>query len=141
LAVFTAFNILANYKFPLNEALGGKVSSGVAQANKFYEEVANTQIVWFGVLPNDTLLEFDLPNELVSFPVWSSKSRILRLKKLNPDLLSNVEPEGVQWSEFKESFVPLINQKNRVVGINLSGKNLAGIDLSVETLIKQVEAF
>ena len=23
LAVFTAFNILANYKFPLNEALGG----------------------------------------------------------------------------------------------------------------------
>jgi hypothetical protein len=122
LAVFTAFNILANYKFPLNEALGGKVSSGVAQANKFYEEVANTQIVWFGVLPNDTLLEFDLPNELVSFPVWSSKSRILRLKKLNPDLLSNVEPEGVQWSEFKESFVPLINQKNRVVGINLSGK-------------------
>jgi hypothetical protein len=117
------------------------VSSGVAQANKFYEEVASTQIVWFGVLPNDTLLEFDLPNELVSFPVWSSKSRIFWLKKLNPDLLSSVEPEGVQWSEFKESFVPLINQKNRVVGINLSGKNLSGIDLSVETLIKHVEAF
>lgn len=124
-----------------NKMLGDKVSSGVAQANKFYEEVANTQIVWFGTLPNDTLLEFDLPNDSVSFPVWSSKSRILRLKKLNPGLLSSVEPRGVKWTEFKELFVPLINQKNRVVGVNLSGKKLVGADISVETLISQVEAF
>jgi hypothetical protein len=117
------------------------VSSGVAQANKFYEEVADTEIVWFGTLPNDTLLEFDLPNDLVSFPVWSSKARILRLKKLNPGLLSSVDPQGVKWAEFKELFVPLINQTNRVVGVNLSGKNLVGTDMPVETLISQVEAF
>lgn len=115
--------------------------SGIGQANKFYEEVADTKIVWFGALPNDTLLEFDLPNNPVSFPVWSSKSRIIRLKKLNPRLLCSVEPQGVKWTEFKELFVPLINQKNRVVGVNLSGKNLVGTDMPVETLIRQVEAF
>uniref|UniRef100_A0A5B8R0N6 Uncharacterized protein n=1 Tax=Shewanella decolorationis TaxID=256839 RepID=A0A5B8R0N6_9GAMM len=47
------------------------MSSGVPQANKFYEEVAETKVVWFGVSPGEILLEFDLKDKKVSFPVWS----------------------------------------------------------------------
>lgn len=117
------------------------MSSGVTQANKFYEEVAETKIVWFGVLPGEVLLEFDLKDKKVSFPVWSSKSRIERLKKLNPELLGVVESRSVSWQQFKEHFLPILPPEQKVVGVNLSGKHLTGIDIPVSLLVKQVEAF
>lgn len=126
----------------LSRALGDKVmSAGVAQANKFYEEVAATQIVWFGCLPNEILLEFDVSDNKVSLPLWSSKSRIERLKKLNPELLGDVEAQSVSWAQFKEHFLPILQDDEKVVGINLSGKNLTGIDISASILVTQVEAF
>lgn len=117
------------------------MSSAVTQANKFYEEVAKTKVVWFGVLPEELLLEFDSEGNKVSLPVWSSKSRIDRLKKLNPDLMHNVEPRSVSWEQFKVQFVPILSPKQKVVGVNLSGKKLSGIDIPVSLLVKQVEAF
>jgi len=117
------------------------MSSGVPQANKFYEEVAETKVVWFGVLPGEILLEFDLKDKKVSFPVWSSKSRIERLKKLNPELLGKVEPRSVVWGQFKEHFLPILPPETKVVGVNLIGKKLTGIDIPAPLLVKQVEAF
>ena len=67
------------------------MSYGVPQPNKLYEDVSETKIVWIGVLSGEILLEFDHKDKKVSFPVWSSKSRIDRLKKLNPELPGNVE--------------------------------------------------
>ncbi|QSX39315.1 DUF2750 domain-containing protein [Shewanella cyperi] len=118
-----------------------KVSSGVPQANMFYEEVAETKVVWFGVLPGEILLEFDLKDKKVSFPMWSSKTRIERLKKINPELLGDVEPRSVNWQQFKELFLPILTSEQKVVGVNLSGKNLTGIDMPASLLVKQVEAF
>lgn len=117
------------------------MSAGVAQANRFYEEVAETKVVWFGIYPDEVLLEFDVSDDNVSFPVWSSKSRIERLKKLNPNLLGNVEARGISWDQFKEYFVPILPEDKKVVGVNLSGKNLTGIDIPASLLVKQVEAF
>lgn len=117
------------------------MSSGVPQANKFYEEVAETKVVWFGVLPGEALLEFDLEDKKVSFPVWSSKSRIERLKKLNPELLGDVESRSVSWQKFKEYFLPILPAEHKVVGVNLSGKHLTGIDIPASLLVQQVEAF
>jgi len=117
------------------------MSSGVPQANKFYEEVAETKVVWFGVLPGEILLEFDIKDKKVSFPVWSAKSRIERLKKLNPELLGDVESRSVSWQQFKEHFLPILPAEQKVVGVNLSGKNLTGIDIPASLLVKQVEAF
>ena len=126
----------------VSRALGDKVmSAGVAQANKFYEEVAATQIVWFGCHPNEILLEFDVSDNKVSLPLWSSKSRIERLKKLNPELLGDVEAKSVSWAQFKEHFLPILQDDEKVVGINLSGKNLTGIDIPASILVTQVEAF
>ncbi len=117
------------------------MSFEVSQANKFYEEVAETEVVWFGVLPGDLLLEFDIKDKRVSFPVWSSKSRIDRLKKLNPELLGNVESRSVSWQQFKDHFLPILPAEQKVVGVNLSGKTLTGIDIPALLLVKQVEAF
>ena len=117
------------------------MSSAGAQANKFYEEVSENRILWFAESSSGTSLEFDTSDNKVSFPLWSSKSRIVRLKKLNPDLLGDFSPREISWDSFKEILVPILQEKERVVGVNLSGKKLSGFDMSVYSVIRQVEAF
>ncbi|GLX76705.1 hypothetical protein tinsulaeT_00450 [Thalassotalea insulae] len=111
-----------------------------SQIEKFYKEVSETQILWFAEFPDGTILEFDVSEHQVSFPVWSSRSRILRLKKLAPELLSEVEPIQMSWSEFKESMVPILEKKERLVNLNLSGKDLTGFDLKLSSLISNLDA-
>ena len=117
------------------------MSSGSSQANKFYEEVSENQILWFAETENGDALEFDADNDQVSFPLWSSKSRIMRLKKLNPDLLGEYTPKEISWLFFKDVLAPMLIENNRSIGVNFSGQNITGIDLSVKSLINQIEAF
>ena len=117
------------------------MSSVGAQANKFYEEVSSNKSLWFAENSEGTALEFNLSEDKVSFPLWSSKSRVLRLKKLNPELLAGFSPRKTSWESFKDVLVPILNNKDRVVGVNLSGKNMSGFDIPTETVIRQVEAF
>ena len=58
-----------------------------------------------------------------------------------PELLGDVEAQSVSWAQFKEHFLPILQDDEKVVGINLSGKNLTGIDISASILVTQVEAF
>lgn len=111
-----------------------------AQIEKFYQEASENQYVWFGEIQGGVTLEFDVSDNSVSFPVWSSKSRIVRLKKMNPDLLNEVEPRGMSWVNFKEHLVPILEEKKRLVNLNLSGKNLTGFDLELSSLVKNAEA-
>jgi hypothetical protein len=111
-----------------------------SQIEKFYQEVAENQYLWFGEFPDGLTLELDISANRVSFPVWSSKSRIVRLKKLNPELLSDVEPRGMSWGDFKEHMIPILEEKKRQVNLNLSGKNLTGFDLELSSLITNLEA-
>jgi len=111
-----------------------------SQIEKFYQEVSENQYLWFGEFPDGTMLEFDISDNKVSLPIWSSKSRIVRLKKLNPGLLSEIEPRGISWEDFKEYVIPILEEKNRLVNLNLSGKNLTGFDLELSSLIKNLEA-
>ncbi|MBA6302674.1 MULTISPECIES: DUF2750 domain-containing protein [unclassified Colwellia] len=111
-----------------------------SQIEKFYQEVSEKQYLWFGEFPDGTMLEFDVSDNRVSLPVWSSKSRIVRLKKLNSDLLSEIEPREMSWENFKEHMVPILEDKNRLINLNLSGKNLTGFDLEISSLIRNLEA-
>lgn len=111
-----------------------------AQIDKFYQEATANQYLWFAENPDGTFLEFDVKDNRVSLPLWSSKSRIQRLKKLSPELLAEVEPRGISWEKFKEVVVPILIKKNRLVNLNLSGKNLTGFDLPLEQLIRNFEA-
>jgi hypothetical protein len=117
------------------------MGNGGAQATKFYEEVSENLSLWFTERADGTALELDIKGNRVSFPLWSSKSRINRLKKLNPELLQGFEPREITWDFFKEVLVPILRKKNRLVGVNLSGKRLSGFDMSVDQVIRQVEAF
>ncbi|MCB4438606.1 DUF2750 domain-containing protein [Alteromonas sp. McT4-15] len=110
-----------------------------AQIDKFYSEARENQLLWFAEFPDGIALEFDVADGNVSFPIWSSKSRILRLKKLSPGVLGKVEPRGISWEGFKEHVVPLLESKNRLVSLNLSGKNLRGFDLPLEQLVRNFE--
>ena len=115
------------------------MSSGVPQANLFYKQVAESRTLWFAENAGGTALEFDTKDGRVTFPLWSTESRILRLKKLNPKLLRDFSPRQISWSDFKDVVVPILRNGERLVGVNFSGKGLKGIDISVEQLIRQVE--
>lgn len=117
------------------------MGAGVPQANIFYEQVAASRHLWFAEDLHAAALEFDTREGRVTFPLWSTESRILRLKKLNSDLLADYSPRQLSWSDFKGVLVPHLLKGDRLVGVNFSGKNLKGIDLPVEQLIRQVEAF
>ena len=116
------------------------MSSAGSQAYKFYEDVSEKRTVWFAERADGTALELDLTDNRVSFPLWSSKSRIIRLKKFNPDLLQEFEPREISWTHFKGQLVPILIEKDRLIGVNLSGKNMSGFDMSVDAVIRQVEA-
>ena len=117
------------------------MSSGGAQANKFYEEVASKKSLWFAEDSKGSALEFDISEDRVSFPLWSSSSRILRLKKLNPDFLGDFQPREISWEFFLEVLVPILDKKERLVGINYSGQNLSGFDMPIDQLMRQMAAF
>lgn len=117
------------------------MSSAGAQANKFYEEVSKNRSLWFAENARGTALEFDVRDNLVSFPLWSSRSRIARLRKLNPDLLDDFTAREISWISFKEDLVPILRDKERMIGVNYSGKKLSGFDISIDAVIRQVEAF
>ncbi|MCW8833871.1 MAG: DUF2750 domain-containing protein [Colwellia sp.] len=86
--------------------------SGSSQANKFYEEVSEKQILWFAETEDGDALEFDADSDQVSFPLWSTKSRIMKLKKLNPDLLGDYSPREISWLFFKDVLAPILIEKN-----------------------------
>jgi hypothetical protein len=119
--------------------LGADMGNAGSQAYKFYEEVARNGTLWFAENSAGTALEFDLDNGKVSFPLWSSESRIKRLRKLNPKLFGGFVPRQMSWASFKDVLVPILRNKQRVVGVNLSGPELSGFDISVESVIRQVE--
>lgn len=116
------------------------MSSAGAQANKFYAEVSKNTTLWFAEDENGIALELETKDGKVSFPLWSSKSRIMKLKKMNPELLSSFSPREVSWSSFKEVLVPILKEKERLVGVNLSGQNISGFNMPVDSVIRQVEA-
>ena len=116
------------------------MSSAGSQAYRFYEDVSKNRALWIAERADGTALEFDVKDNRVSFPLWSSRSRIARLKKLNPKLLREFEPREISWADFKKTLVPILIEKDRLVGVNLSGKNISGFDMSVDSVIRQVEA-
>lgn len=111
-----------------------------AQIDKFYQDVSENKCIWYGKFAGGTSLEFDVEDEKVTFPLWSTKSRILRLKKLNPELLGDVEPIAISIDEFKKDLLPILEKKCRFVNLNLSGKNLTGFDLELSSVVKNIEA-
>jgi hypothetical protein len=116
------------------------MGQSASQAHKFYEEVANTKVVWIAILDGE-YLKFDIAENKVSMPVWSSKSRIQRIKKLNVDTYSSLEAKELPWEEFLSTVGEGLKQSGHLIGINLSGKNLTGYDRDIDGVCKSVAAY
>ncbi len=114
------------------------MSQSASQAHKFYAEVAENKVVWAALVGKD-YLKFDISDERVSLPLWSSKSRVHRIKKLNPEEFGDIEAVQITWETFVSEMAPKLESKNTLIGVNLSGKNLVGYDRDVAGVIRSVE--
>jgi hypothetical protein len=111
-----------------------------AQIDKFYRDVENTQYLWYAEDSNGKRVEFDVKGSAVAFPVWSSQSRITKLKKLNPEVMGDVVPKGISLKEFMTEIVPDLQKKKRLINLNLSGKNLTGFDLKLPSVLDNLRS-
>jgi hypothetical protein len=114
------------------------MSQAASQASKFYEEVAKNQIVW-AAMSEGKYLKFNLSDNRVSIPMWSSKSRIERLRKLSPGEFGDLEAVKISWAEFVAKLAPELESEGTLIGVNLSGKDLVGYDRNVAGVINSVQ--
>jgi len=118
------------------------MSNAGAQAYKFYEELALKRVVWAAKhVEEQKFIEFDISNNEVSIPLWSSKSRVKRIISYNPKLFQGVVPFEISWDDFLSLHVPNLKKENRKIGVNLSGKNITGYDRDIAGVIRSVEAY
>lgn len=110
-----------------------------AQIDQFYSDVEGNQYLWYAEDSTGKRIEFDVKGDVVSFPVWSSQSRIASLKKLNPDVMGGVVAKGVSLKEFMTEIVPDLQKKERLLSLNLSGKNLTGFDLQLPEVLDNLK--
>ena len=70
-------------------------------------------------------------------PLWSKITRVEKIIKSTPGF-SDLVPIEISWGKFESELAPKLNEKNIFVGINWSGKNLTGYDMSAFQLIEIV---
>lgn len=118
------------------------MSNAGTQAHKFYSEVAEKRVVW-AAKDNEAnkLLEFDISDNEVSMPLWSSKSRVQKIIKLNPELLAGMSVVEISWDNFINELVPNLKKQGRKIGVNLSGKNLIGFDRDIDGVLGSIASY
>lgn len=120
------------------------MAQSASQAHAFYRDVANHRRVW-------TVKDDDgFPAPLSSSgkraqPFWSSLSRVQRIIKTVPAYVS-FAPIEISWDDFRDKWLPGLEQDGLLIGVNWSGKNATGYDLDpgwlrkcVENLIEQAD--
>jgi NADPH:quinone reductase-like Zn-dependent oxidoreductase len=104
------------------------MSTASAQASKFYEQV----------VAEGKVFTFDDGNGYLVFPVgdvevvpfWSTRTRCLKIQGVHSKYAGRtISEETLQ--EFLEKTLPLLEEERIRVGVNWSGKRLAGYDVSV----------
>jgi len=104
------------------------VSIAAAQAATFYRDVARTGRVW-------TIRDeggYPAPKNsrgVRAQPFWSSLSRVERIIK-NVPAYRGFQPVEMTVAEFRDEWLPELEQDGTEVGINWSGKGATGYDLA-----------
>lgn len=112
------------------------MSNAASQASKFYEQAVNDGKV-FTVLDADSFLVFPMA-EGDTVPFWSSATRIERVQAAHPKYRAYTIDE-IPLGEFLSKVIPLLSEEGIRIGVNWSGKNLTGYDLSPSDLLKNLE--
>lgn len=74
-----------------------------------------------------------------SQPFWSSKSRIERIQKLAP-AYADFDPVAISWEEFRDKWLPELEDGRLLVGVNWSGRNVTGYDLDPFVVREAIES-
>ena len=103
----------------------------------FYRDVAANRHVW-------TVKEergFPAPRNSTGVraqPFWSSLSRVERIIRTAP-AYSAFQPYEITWDQFRDHWIPLLTRDGMKVGVNWSGKRVAGFDLDPAFVQRWIE--
>jgi hypothetical protein len=113
------------------------VSNSAKQAHDFYRDVINHRKVWTICEPRG-FPRFVSPNGTTTQPFWSTITRVEKIFKLIP-AYESYEIVEIPWDTFLEVWVPKCKEQKIHVGVNWSGKNLTGFDMSAEQLVEIIK--
>jgi Protein of unknown function (DUF2750) len=114
------------------------MSIAALHAAAFYREVAKSGVVW-------TVEDgggFPAPlgtSGKRAMPFWSSQSRALRIIR-NVPAFKGFSPVAIEWREFCENWVPVLEEDGLLTGVNWSGSRAAGYDIAPADLKRNVES-
>lgn len=113
------------------------MSQSAAQATAFFKEVSESGIVW--AIKDENCFPSPLGDSGVrAMPFWSSKSRVQAVIK-NVPAYKGSQPVDLELRVFKERWLTGLKKDQFNIGINWSGKNATGYDLSPNDVSKNLE--
>jgi hypothetical protein len=113
------------------------LTTAAAQAAAFYREVAKHGSVW----TIRDAMGFPQPkgfDGIRSQPFWSLRSRAERVVASVP-AYAGFEVVELPWHVFEAQWVPGLTRDGVLVGVNWSGPNAKGYDVSSEDVVRNVE--
>ncbi len=113
------------------------MSQAASQASKFYRDVSVTHKLWT-IRKGEVYATLINPEGRIVVPFWSSLSRVKRIIKM-VEVYADSEPFEVIWDNFKKLWVPDLNEKGWLVGVNWSGKKAIGYDMEPDLVVRAIE--
>lgn len=114
------------------------MSQAGSQAHAFYRDVASDRRVW-GVEDDAGVPAPKASDGKRAMPFWSSRSRVEKIIKTVP-AYSAFRPFELTWEEFRDEWLPDLERKGYLIGINWSGPRALGFDLEPASVRNAVEA-
>lgn len=112
------------------------MSVSAMQAARFYEEVVCANKV-FTFDDGDGLDIYTIHGQEVT-PFWSSRTRLLKIQATHPKYAGRQIKEE-SMSAFMEETLPMLEKEGIQVGVKWSGPRLAGYDMPVADLRKNLQ--
>jgi hypothetical protein len=110
-----------------------------SQAHAFYREVAERRVVWT-IRDERGYPTVENSAGKRSQPFWSSRSRIERIQKFAPDY-SGFGAVEIPWDDFRDKWLPFLEKTGCLIGVNWSGRRVAGFDLDPALVRRAVEGY
>ena len=115
------------------------MTQAAAQARAFYKEVAQTKKVW--TIRDSEGFPAPIGDEKKrSMPFWSTKNRTENIIK-NVPAYYGFEVFEIEWETFRDRWLVGLNKDGLNVGVNWSGNNALGYDVSPNNVRENIEHY
>jgi len=107
------------------------------QAKTFYKQVAAARVVWT-IRDEAGIPVPESDDDIRAMPFWSSRS-LAELIIRNVEDYKDFHPIEISWQDFRDKWVPGLIKDGLLAGINWSGSEASGFDMSPVDVVKNVE--